>query len=1030
MTASFVAPLVDATITLTFEVTVSDGDYMSSDEVSVTVTDLGGDLVSVGTAATILTANAGPDQRVSGATTVTLDASRSSGPPGLVPTFRWRQLSGPIVPLRNASRAVTSFVAPLATTSEVQLTFRVTITAGSLVSSDSVNVTVVPNDPCLADADADGVGDCDDDCPNDAEKSAPGICGCGVADTDSDADGIADCQDTDAPPPDPTVDPLVASAGADVSIAAGASTSLAGTATGGVAPFTYRWSPTTGLSNASVASPTASPTSTTTYTVTVTDASAQTATDSVAVSVQSAALVANAGVDRAISAGASTTLSGSATGGTGPYAYRWSPTTGLSNPSVASPTAAPTATTTYTLTLTDAAARTALDSTVVTVSQPPPTLSASVQSLSFGSTSTSMTFEVWNSGGQTLTYTLSDNAAWLTLSPTSGSSAGEHDTITATVSRAGLVDNNYNGVVTVTPAAGTVWTIAVSMSVSTSPGGTMTAANRASGVAPLAVVFDAVRGTSGVAAPPLTGSRRDYASYHYAWSFGESAAANWTHSGKSKNEAIGYVAAHVFENPGSYRVTLNVTDPSGSVRSYEQTITVQDPEIVFANSSADAAERTFYVSSAGNDANNGSLNRPVLTLARAKTLLFAANGPRRALLRRGDTFPHTGGSTITGRTGPFLLGAYGTGANPVINNPSATTEILSLDASTSDVRIMNLDMFGNLTGNGIRPGTDTLVFRCRLSSFSNGVTTSSLHGNKQGVVIAENVIDGSDGYGIYFNFGQNVAVLGNHLNEVNREHLLRCYITHSLVQHNLFQHGHTMKSQMKFCGYFPTGSVEREVGTATEAVEFSIISDNTFEQPDDISWIAAIAPVDDTKDQRCENIIVERNTFRAGTTARIALYLHDSYVTVRNNVFDGTLSTDTFYGVRVSDRGIAPAPVGVAVYNNTFYRASAAGALTCVTIDTLANQSVVRNNLGSAPSGALLGGSGTGLVQSNNLYATTVPFMNAATGDFRLTAGAEAIDQGMVLPYVPYDKSGNRRTVNGDGRLGAEPDLGAFEFVP
>jgi Thrombospondin type 3 repeat len=46
-----------------------------------------------------------------------------------------------------------------------------------------------------ADADGDGVGDACDACVNDAGKTAPGVCGCGVADTDSDGDGIADCID-------------------------------------------------------------------------------------------------------------------------------------------------------------------------------------------------------------------------------------------------------------------------------------------------------------------------------------------------------------------------------------------------------------------------------------------------------------------------------------------------------------------------------------------------------------------------------------------------------------------------------------------------------------------------------------------------------------------------------------------------------------------------------------------------------------------------------------------------------------------
>ena len=45
------------------------------------------------------------------------------------------------------------------------------------------------------DTDGDGVDDCDDGCPDDPFKSAPGDCGCGVEDLDRDKDGVADCND-------------------------------------------------------------------------------------------------------------------------------------------------------------------------------------------------------------------------------------------------------------------------------------------------------------------------------------------------------------------------------------------------------------------------------------------------------------------------------------------------------------------------------------------------------------------------------------------------------------------------------------------------------------------------------------------------------------------------------------------------------------------------------------------------------------------------------------------------------------------
>jgi len=43
-----------------------------------------------------------------------------------------------------------------------------------------------------ADADGDGTPDVSDGCPNDAHKTSPGTCGCGVPDVDTDSDGKCD----------------------------------------------------------------------------------------------------------------------------------------------------------------------------------------------------------------------------------------------------------------------------------------------------------------------------------------------------------------------------------------------------------------------------------------------------------------------------------------------------------------------------------------------------------------------------------------------------------------------------------------------------------------------------------------------------------------------------------------------------------------------------------------------------------------------------------------------------------------------
>ena len=53
------------------------------------------------------------------------------------------------------------------------------------------------------------------------------------------------------------------------------------------------------------------------------------------------------------------------------------------------------------------------------------------------------TFEIWNLGTYTLTYSLSESCVWVDVDPTSGSSTGEHDTITVEINTTGLAVGAY-----------------------------------------------------------------------------------------------------------------------------------------------------------------------------------------------------------------------------------------------------------------------------------------------------------------------------------------------------------------------------------------------------------------------------------------------------------------------------------------------------------------------------------------------------------------------------------------------------------
>jgi hypothetical protein len=80
------------------------------------------------------------------------------------------------------------------------------------------------------------------------------------------------------------IQPIVnVNAGNDTSICLGDSLQLNVSATGGVSPYNYNWSPAGSLNNASIANPVATPITNTTYSVTVTDGNGDTGTDDIIV---------------------------------------------------------------------------------------------------------------------------------------------------------------------------------------------------------------------------------------------------------------------------------------------------------------------------------------------------------------------------------------------------------------------------------------------------------------------------------------------------------------------------------------------------------------------------------------------------------------------------------------------------------------------------------------------------------------------------------------------------------------------------
>ncbi len=137
------------------------------------------------------------------------------------------------------------------------------------------------------------------------------------------------------------VNDITANAGADVEICSGTSIML--TASGG---SNFMWSPSSDLSDASIANPIASPAVTTEYIVSVTEGTCEDQ-DTVLVEVLESPTI-NLTDNITIEIGESITLLAS-----GGVTYSWSPTTFLNDPTIASPVSTPTETITYTVKVTD-----------------------------------------------------------------------------------------------------------------------------------------------------------------------------------------------------------------------------------------------------------------------------------------------------------------------------------------------------------------------------------------------------------------------------------------------------------------------------------------------------------------------------------------------------------------------------------------------------------------------------------------------------------------------------------------------------
>jgi len=542
----------------------------------------------------------------------------------------------------------------------------------------------------------------------------------------------------------------------------------------------------------------------------------------------------------------------------------------------------------------------------------------------------------------------------------------------------------------------------------------MTSAARTSGKAPLAVFFDAVNSASGIVQP----TDGDHSRLHYEWNFDDDPSAVWNTNGRSRNIAVGFVAAHVFDDPGTYTVTLTVTTVDGQVHRYQQDITVES-----------WTGTTYYVSSStGNDSNNGeSPTSPFQSVAKATSM---AGTNTHILFKRGDSWSTSATIDMTA-AGPGLIGAYyyNDGSDePTQPKPKFTHagpgDFLRFFTSARDWRVCDLEFIGLAdSGCAIEGFTElhqNLIYRCSSTGFGAAYLWSvAYYDHDQNFIVDSDWTD-SWGRGVYLG-GKRGALLGNYGHDVG-EHVLRVWhsqkfvISDNILHDPATGHSHAIKLHNKPGVDPPT--------------EYVIFSGNSCRGD---SWAATFGPQNTTLNELVQHLVIERNLITVQDDGRelvgISVWGPDNVI--RNNVVNGTGSISSEYkGIQISQRGIGPLPHRTKVYNNTVYRSDA--AIVVCNVEDDPSGVIVKNNVGAVAAGYVSKSYSTYgspvTAGSNLILDVNGLFVDAPNNDFRLLPGTALIDAAETLAGVREDYGSNTRPIDGDGDNNPIPDIGAHEM--
>ncbi|HXE51467.1 MAG TPA: PKD domain-containing protein, partial [Tepidisphaeraceae bacterium] len=254
----------------------------------------------------------------------------------------------------------------------------------------------------------------------------------------------------------------------------------------------------------------------------------------------------------------------------------------------------------------------------------------------------------------------------------------------------------------------------------------------------------------------------------YQWNFGD--------PGSRFNTLPGWNAGHIYNNPGTYTITLTITNEAGHTSSVSTQIAISGSQ-----------RRTLYVDAwHGSDSNSGtSSSSPLKTWQRADQLL---TNNTTVLFARGEEFDF--GDTFQINNSNVTIGAYGSGAAPVMMKvPGGGHGVFYAGGSSDQVVIENLtfDSVYKPSGNyapdidatGLYAGGRNITFRN--NTILNMEDAVDSYQSPTGLLIQDNSSPNKTGLRGYLDWmsGTDQVIIGNYVVNSSRQHVVRSSSTNS-----------------------------------------------------------------------------------------------------------------------------------------------------------------------------------------------------------------------------------------------------------